>query len=77
MIGLRCTISSFHRIPGANCRSVPGCRSCTRPGLLGSAAWSRQAAEEYAREPFMDDSLVLLGTLISQLGELTNELGWE
>jgi AcrR family transcriptional regulator len=25
----------------------------------------------------MDDSLVLLGTLISQLGELTNELGWE
>jgi hypothetical protein len=25
----------------------------------------------------MDDSLVLLGTLIAQLGELTNELGWE
>jgi AcrR family transcriptional regulator len=25
----------------------------------------------------MDDSLVLLGTLISQLGELTSELGWE
>jgi AcrR family transcriptional regulator len=25
----------------------------------------------------MDDSLVLLGTLISQLGGLTNELGWE
>jgi len=25
----------------------------------------------------MDDSLVLLGTLISQLGDLTNELGWE
>ena len=25
----------------------------------------------------MDDSLVLLGALISQLGELTSELGWE